>query len=110
MVESASPDTTGSGALVLLASCYKTMKNTGKTGNVIIKKETCHELEFHQCHSYYEGVVKGLPRKFHLLSLTKLEKQLESVITSTTNVRKVCKHLEHQDMLDCFMLVQPTSS
>eukprot|EP00957_Ditylum_brightwellii_P032192 2440613-Ditylum_brightwellii.AAC.1 len=28
----------------------------------------------------------------------------------TTNVKKVCKHLECQDMLDCFMLVQPMPS
>eukprot|EP00957_Ditylum_brightwellii_P100800 7683168-Ditylum_brightwellii.AAC.2 len=25
-----------------------------------------------------------------------------------TNIKKVCKHLEHHNMLDCFMLVQPT--
>eukprot|EP00957_Ditylum_brightwellii_P183144 13949254-Ditylum_brightwellii.AAC.2 len=30
------------------------------------------------------------------------------MITLTTNVKKVCKHLERNDMLDCFMLVQPT--
>eukprot|EP00957_Ditylum_brightwellii_P075541 5741475-Ditylum_brightwellii.AAC.1 len=49
-----------------------------------------------------------LPKQFDLLSLTEVDKQLENVIMLTANVKKVCKHLERNNMLDCFMLVQPT--
>eukprot|EP00957_Ditylum_brightwellii_P099510 7579729-Ditylum_brightwellii.AAC.1 len=47
---------------------------------------------------------------FDLLSLLDGDKQIKNIITLTTNVKKVHKHLQSQDMLDCFMLVQPTPS
>eukprot|EP00957_Ditylum_brightwellii_P097475 7423931-Ditylum_brightwellii.AAC.2 len=49
-------------------------------------------------------------KTFDLLSLLDVDKQLKNVITLTTNVKKVCEHLQSQDVLDCFMLVQPTPS
>eukprot|EP00957_Ditylum_brightwellii_P103559 7890655-Ditylum_brightwellii.AAC.1 len=89
MPDSVLPDTSGSGDSIAFSSCFKTTKNTTKNGNVIIRKETRHQLEPHQHQIFYEGIVKGLPKQFDLLSLTKVGKQLENVITSTTNVKKV---------------------
>eukprot|EP00957_Ditylum_brightwellii_P075290 5721160-Ditylum_brightwellii.AAC.1 len=88
MVNSISPDTMGSGALIASSSCFKTANNTAKTGNMIIKKETRHEVEPHQHQSFYNGAVKGLTKQFDLLLLTKVDKQLENVKALTTNVKK----------------------
>eukprot|EP00957_Ditylum_brightwellii_P001588 124347-Ditylum_brightwellii.AAC.1 len=74
MSDSASPDTMGSGESITSLSCFKITKNTAINGNVIIKKETCHELEPHQHQIFYDGVVKGLPKQFDLLSLTEVDK------------------------------------
>eukprot|EP00957_Ditylum_brightwellii_P110500 8428267-Ditylum_brightwellii.AAC.1 len=80
---------TGSGATAIVLSHWSTMHNLAITGNMITKKETHCKLEPHQRQSFYGGAVKGLPRTFYLLSLTKVEKQLENVITLATNIKKV---------------------
>ena len=76
-------------------------------GSALVKKGDWCKLELCQCHNFHQNVTKGVLDKFDLLSLSKVEKQLENVVTLMTNIKQVNNCLENKTFWITFCYGNP---
>jgi hypothetical protein len=85
-------------------------RNIIGTTSAFVKKEERHMLMLNQHQDFHHTATKDLSEKLDLLSLFKVEKQLDNVALLIMNFKHIHAHVDKQEMADCFMLVQLTSA